>query len=77
MRIDGGIASGASQVLVLTVRDMKVRLRITILLCKTKVNNVDLVAALSDTHEEVVRLNVTVNEVTRVNIFNSRNLEEY
>jgi hypothetical protein len=62
VRVDAGIAGGTSQVLVLSVRDVEVRLRITVLLGQTKVDDIDLVAALADAHEEIVRLDVTVDE---------------
>jgi hypothetical protein len=60
--VDGRIAGSSSQVLVLTVRDVEVRLRVAVLLGQSKIDHVDLVAALANTHEKVVRLDVTVDE---------------
>ena len=40
---------------------------IAVLLCQSKVNDVDQVALLAKAHEEVVRLHITVDEVLRVN----------
>jgi hypothetical protein len=60
--IDAGVSGSASQVLVLPVRDVEMGLRVTVLLGKTKVNHVDLVAALADAHKEVVRLDIAVDE---------------
>jgi hypothetical protein len=68
MGVDGGVTSGTSQVLVLPVGNVKVGLRVSELLCETKIDDIDLVAALADAHQEVVRLDVTVNEVARVDI---------
>ena len=60
--VDAGIACSTSQVLVLTIWNMEMGLRVTVLLGQTEIDDIDLVASLSDTHEEVVRLDVTVDE---------------
>ncbi len=73
MGVDGGVTSGTGQVLVLSVRDVQVGLGVSVFLGQTEVNHVDLVASLADTHEEVVRLDISVDEVSRVNVFDSRN----
>jgi hypothetical protein len=39
-----------------------VRLWVTVFLGQTEIDDIDLVAALADTHEEVVRLDITVDE---------------
>jgi hypothetical protein len=41
---------------------------------ETEIDNVDVVLFLADTNEEVVWLDVTVKEVTRVHEFNSLKL---
>jgi hypothetical protein len=38
------------------------------------VGDVEVVAALTDAHQEAVRFDVAVNKVSRVDIFNARNL---
>jgi hypothetical protein len=53
---------------------MEMSLGIPVLLRKTKVNDIDLVAALADTHEEIVRFDVTVDKIARVDIFDARDL---
>jgi hypothetical protein len=63
MSIDGGVTGGAGQVLVLPIGDVKVRLRVTEFLRKTKIDDIDLVSTLANPHQEVIRLNVAVNEV--------------
>jgi hypothetical protein len=73
--VDGGVASSTSQVLVLSVGDVKVGLRVPILLRETKVNDIDLVATLADSHQEIVRLDVTVDEVAGMDVLDARNLE--
>ena len=72
MGVYAGITSRARQILILTVWDMEVGFWITVLLCKTKVNDVDLISTLSDPHQEVVGLNVAVNEGLGVDVFNTR-----
>lgn len=69
--VDGGITSGTCQVLVLTVRDVEVRLGVSVLLGKTKVNNVDLVSTLANAHQEVVGLDISVDEALCVNVLDS------
>jgi hypothetical protein len=50
---------------------MKVGLWVPELLCETEINDVDLIATLSNTHKEIVRLDVPMNEVPRVNVLNT------
>ena len=76
MGVDGSVTSRARQVLVLTVRDVEVSLGVTVLLGQTEVDDVDLVAALANTHQEVVGLDVTMDEVTRVDVFHAGNLRQ-
>lgn len=68
MSVDRGVTSCACQVLVLSVRNMKMGLGVPVLLRKAEIDDVDLVATFSDTHKEVVGLDITMDEVTRVNI---------
>lgn len=49
------------------------RLGVTVLLGQTKVDNIDLVATLTNTHEEVVGLDITVNERLGVDVLDARN----
>ena len=72
--VDRGVSSGTGQVFVLSVRNVQVRLGVTVLFGETKVDDIDLVTAFADTHEEIVGLNVAVNEVARVDVLNSGDL---
>lgn len=74
MRVDGCVSRSTSQILVFSIRDVQMRLGISILLGQTKVDDIDLIAPLSNTHEEVVRLDVSVDEVTGVNVFDTGDL---
>jgi hypothetical protein len=71
MSVDRGITSSTSEVLVLTVRNVEVSLRVTVLLGQTKVNYVDLVSTLSDAHQEVVGLDITVDEGLGVDVLDA------
>lgn len=73
--VDGRVTSSTRKVLVLPVRDMEMGLGVPVLLRKTKIDDVDLVPALADAHEEVVGLDVTVDEVTRVDVLDTGDLQ--
>lgn len=72
MGVDRSITGSTSQVLVLSVWDVEMGLGVTVLLGQTKIDNVDLVATLSDAHEEVVGLDITVDEGLGVNVLDTR-----
>ena len=72
MRIDAGVTSSTRQVLVLAVRNVEMGLWVTILLGQTKVNDIDLVTTLADAHQEVVRLDVTMDKGFGVDVLNPR-----
>ncbi len=75
MGVDGGVAGGAGEVLILTVGDVLVRAGVTVFLCEAKVDDVDQIALLAEPHQEVVRLHVSVDEVLGVDVFNPADLE--
>ncbi len=62
MGVDRGVTGGTSQVLVLTVWDVKVCLRVAVFLSQTEVDDIDLISTLANAHQEVVGLDVTVDE---------------
>lgn len=76
MGVDTGVTGGTSQVLVFTVRDMEMSLGVAIFLRQTEIDNVDLVPSLANAHEEVVGLDIAMDEVTRVDVLDSGDLEE-
>jgi hypothetical protein len=69
--VDGSITSSTGQILVLPIRDMEVGLWVTVLLGQTEINDIDLVTTLANSHEEVVRLDVTVDEGLGVDVLNA------
>ena len=76
MGVDGGVAGGAGEVLILTVRDVLVRPGVTVFLGQAEVDDVDQVALLAEAHQEVVGLHVSVDEVLGVDVFNPADLEQ-
>lgn len=70
--VDRGVSGSTGQVLVLSVGDVQVGLGVPVLLGQTEVDDVDLVSSLANTHQEVVWLDVSVDEVSRVNVLDSR-----
>jgi len=68
MGVDTGISCCAGQVLVLAVRYMLMSLRVAVFLCKAKVNYIHKVTLLAKTHEEVVGLDITMDEILRVDV---------
>lgn len=62
MGIDAGVTSGARQVLILTIRDVEMSLRVAVFLGQAEVDDIHLVSPLADPHQEVVGFDVTVDE---------------
>lgn len=75
MRVDGGVASGAGQVLVLSVRYVLVCPSVSVLLGQAEVDDVNEVAFLPQAHEEVIGLYVSVDEVLRVDVLDTADLK--
>jgi hypothetical protein len=67
--IAGGVARSSGEILVLSVRDVKMGLGVTELLGETEIDDLDLIFTLSNAYEEVVRFDIVMNEVSRVDIF--------
>jgi hypothetical protein len=61
--VDAGVARSAGEILVLAIRNVLKGLGVAVLLGEAKVNHVDLVAALAETHEKIVRFDITMNKV--------------
>ena len=74
MSVDGSVTSSASQVLVLSIGDVKVGLRVPVLLGETKIDDINLVATLSNSHQKVVWLDVAVDEIAGVDVLNTGDL---
>jgi len=48
--------------------------KISVLLCETKINDVDLVDMLTSTNNKVGRFDITMDEMVRVNILDTSDL---
>lgn len=73
MCVDGGVARGTGEVLVLSVRDVDVCLVVAVLLGETKIDDVDDVGLLAETHQKIVGLDVAVQKGSRVDVFDPLN----
>ena len=71
MSVDGCITSSSCQILVLTVRNVEVGLRVAVLLCQSEVDDIDLISTLPYPHQEVVRLDITMNEGFGMNVLDT------
>lgn len=71
VRVDAGITSGTGQVFVLAVGNVKVRLWVAVLFGEAKIDDIDLIATFADAHEEVVRLDITVDEGLCMDVFDT------
>ena len=73
MSVDGRITGGSCQVLVLTIWYVEVSLRVAVFFCQSKVDDIDLISTLSNSHQEVVRLDITVDERFGMDVLNTGN----
>ena len=67
--VDRGITGSSGQVLVLTVGDVLMGARIAVLLGKAEIDNVNDRLALSQSNEEVVGLNISMDEGLCMDVF--------
>lgn len=74
--VDGGIACRARQVLVLPVRNVLVCSGVAVLLGQSKVNDVHQVTLLTKPHQEVVRLDISMDKILGVDVLNATYLKK-
>merc|ERR1711920_278035 len=67
------VSCSACQVLALPIRNVLLSLWISVLLCQAEVNDMYLIGLLSEPNEIIIWLNIAVNEILRVHIFNAVN----
>ena len=72
MRVNGRISSRSCQILAVSVGDVLPSSRVPVPLSQTKVNDVNMMLFLPNSNQEIVRFDVSVDEMTRVDVFNSR-----
>jgi hypothetical protein len=63
MSINACISCCTGQILVVFVLNMYMSLVISVFLCQTKINQVDMVTLLASSHEEVIRFYVSVYKI--------------
>ena len=68
------ISRRASQVLVVLERDVFSVLGVSISLCEAEIDDIHIMLSLANSYQEVVRLNVSVQEQTGVDVLDSLNL---
>ena len=71
MCINTSISCRSSEIFVFPVWYMLMGPSISVLLCQTKVNDVDKISFLAEAHQEIVWLHITMNEILAVHIFYS------
>ena len=49
-------------------------LRVAEFFGKTKIDDINLVITLPDAHQEIIRLDIVVNEIPRVDVLDTRDL---
>jgi len=74
MCVDGSVTGSTGKIFVLTIGDMLMSFTISILFGQTKIDHIDNVGFFSETEEEVIGLDISMDIVSTVNKFNSGNL---
>jgi len=71
MGVDGCVPGSSSQVLAITVGDVLSSLGVAEALGQTEVDNVNVMLLLANSDQKVIRLDISMQEMARVNEFNS------
>lgn len=74
MRVDRGIPRSSCEILILSIRNMLVRLRVSVLLREPVVYYIHNIGLLPQPYQEIIGLNVSMNVVFRVHELYSRDL---
>src|SRR5689334_17486028 len=69
--VDAGVTGSARKVFVLLIRNVQVRPWVAVLLCQTEINHIHLMAALRGSHEEIIRFDISMDEVLGMDILDS------
>lgn len=62
MCIDASVTWGAGEILVLSIGYMYIRSWVAVSFGQTEINHVDLITTFSNTHQEVIRFDISVDE---------------
>ena len=71
MSVNGCVPSGTSKVLSISVRNVFTCLRVSESLGKSKINDVHIVLLFANSNKEIIRLDVSVKEMSGMDKFNS------
>jgi len=71
MGVDAGVPCRSGKIFVLSVRNVLSGPVVTVLLGQSEIDEEEFVAVTTDAHEEVVGLDVSVDEILVVNVFDS------
>ena len=71
MGVDGSIPSGACKVLTVSIGNMLSSLRVSESLSQTEIYDIYVMLLLPDSNKEIVRLDISMQEVSRVNKLDS------
>ncbi len=74
MCVDGDVASGARQTLVVLVGDVSAGLRVAVAFGQAEVDRVERVGVAPEAQKEVLRLDVAMNEIPGMYVLQSRDL---
>ena len=74
MGIDGCKSSRSNQGIAVSVWDMDVCLWISVTLCKAEIDDMDGKLVQANSYQNIVGLQVSVNNMTSVDLLNARNL---
>ena len=73
MSIQTGITSSTCQALTIFIRDVLTRPAVTVSLCQSEIYHINVVLPLVESHKEIVRLDVTMQVQSRVDVLNPLN----
>lgn len=74
MCVHRGVACGSREALAVAIRDVLMGLRVLKSLCQAEVNHVYRGRMIAQPDEEIVGLDIPVDEMARVDVFDARNL---
>ncbi|KAH3666033.1 hypothetical protein OGAPHI_004222 [Ogataea philodendri] len=71
MSVDGSVSGSSGKILVLSIRNVEMSSWVSELFSQSKINNVNLRAFFTNTHQEVIGLDISMNETSSVDELDS------
>ena len=75
MSVDTCVTSCACEVFILAVRNVEMSFWVAVFFGESEIDYVDLISSFTDSHEEIVRFDVAMDEGFCMNVFNTGDLE--